>query len=307
MSRPWSPTSRPGTPRRARSSVTAQSAHFAAAGVWFGGLAALLLDVRGAPSEQKARAVRRFSAAARSPRSASSSSRGPCGPSTSWARPTELVDTGYGRAILAKIVVLGAIAAIALRNRRRSVPAAATDLRPLRRRSHTELALAAVALVTAALLSSLAPPAATGASAAKPAIELTGVDGGETVSVTLTVASRDPGPNRFTVDVADHDAGDEINARRVRLAFTPIDDPTVKTTSLPLAKTGPGSFEGTGANLAFDGRWRVTVFVESLTGTSEVRFDLQTSEPEHSLAVVERHGEVPYYTAADRAVRLPQA
>ena len=113
--------------------------------------------------------------------------------------------------------------------------------------------------------------------------------------MTLTVASRDPGPNRFTVDVADHDAGDEINARRVRLAFTPIDDPTVKTTSLPLAKTGPGSFEGTGANLAFDGRWRVTVFVESLTGTSEVRFDLQTSEPEHSLAVVERHGEVPYY------------
>ncbi len=41
-------------------SVTTQVAHFAAAGIWFGGLAALLLRTRGAPSAEKAAAVRRF-------------------------------------------------------------------------------------------------------------------------------------------------------------------------------------------------------------------------------------------------------
>ena len=42
-------------------SVASQWAHFAAAGIWLGGLVALLLGVRGAPSEEKAAAIRRFS------------------------------------------------------------------------------------------------------------------------------------------------------------------------------------------------------------------------------------------------------
>ena len=44
--------------------VSAQVAHFAAAGVWFGGLAALLLGVRGEPSAAKAAVVRRFAVVA---------------------------------------------------------------------------------------------------------------------------------------------------------------------------------------------------------------------------------------------------
>ena len=61
----------------------------------------------------------------------------------SWS---ELVDTGYGRAVLAKLALVTLIAVIADRNRRRGVPLAATDLRPLRRMSRVELALAAIAL-----------------------------------------------------------------------------------------------------------------------------------------------------------------
>ena len=44
--------------------IGAQWAHFAAVGIWLGGLAALLLAVRGAPSATKAAAVRRFSSIA---------------------------------------------------------------------------------------------------------------------------------------------------------------------------------------------------------------------------------------------------
>ena len=45
-------------------SIALQSAHVAAVGVWIGGLAALLYGIRGAPSEAKTAAVRRFSTVA---------------------------------------------------------------------------------------------------------------------------------------------------------------------------------------------------------------------------------------------------
>ena len=41
--------------------IAEQWAHFAAVGIWLGGLLALLVGLRGAPSSAKAAAVRRFS------------------------------------------------------------------------------------------------------------------------------------------------------------------------------------------------------------------------------------------------------
>ncbi len=76
---PPSPSSQPGRPRPCSSTsstatrpaarcaileIAAEWAHVLAVGVWIGGLAALLLGVRGAASEEKGRAVRRFSTAA---------------------------------------------------------------------------------------------------------------------------------------------------------------------------------------------------------------------------------------------------
>ena len=79
-----------------------QWSHIVAAGVWLGGLAALLLGMRGAPSADKAAAVRRFSRFAavalavvvvtgvgRSVHALSS-----------W---DALVSSGYGQAILVKV------------------------------------------------------------------------------------------------------------------------------------------------------------------------------------------------------------
>ena len=137
--------------------VAAQAAHFAAAGIWFGGLAALLLGIRGAPSAQKAAAVRRFAVVALSALIVvfATGVLRAVDELASWG---ELLSSGYGRAILAKLVLIALIVALAWRNRSRGVPRAATDLTPLRRSSTAELTLAIAALAVAALLGTLAPP-----------------------------------------------------------------------------------------------------------------------------------------------------
>ncbi|HEU0104875.1 MAG TPA: copper resistance protein CopC, partial [Vicinamibacteria bacterium] len=122
--------------------VGAQWAHFAAVGIWIGGLAALLLGIRGDASPEKAAAVRRFSriaAAALLVVIVTGVWRTIDGLSA-WR---DLLATGYGRAVAAKIALLVAIAALGALNRWRSVPAAATSLRPLRRIGAAEIALAA--------------------------------------------------------------------------------------------------------------------------------------------------------------------
>jgi copper transport protein len=274
--------------------VVSQASHFAAAGIWAGGLAALLLGIRGEPSEAKAAAVRRFSgvalvavvvvAATGIVRSVDELS--------AWG---DLADSGYGRAIVAKVVLLALIVALASRHRRRNVPRAATDLRPLRRTSRRELVLAAGALATAALLGSLAPPVA-GQGGAQPAIRASGSDFGTTLRVRLTAASEEPGPNSFTVRVEDYDSGDPVDDARVRLRFTPPDDPGEQPTTLALRRDGDGSYTGSGSNLAFDGRWRVAVLVERGADAVEVPLSVDVKGPENAESVLRVPGRPTEYT-----------
>lgn len=109
----------------------------------------------------------------------------------------ELVTTGYGRAVLAKLALVGMIAAVAARNRRSAVPSVGTDVTPLRRGARVEPTLAAAALWVAALLGTLAPPLAGGA-VASPGLETSGSDASGSVRVQLNALSNQPGPNRFT-------------------------------------------------------------------------------------------------------------
>ncbi len=125
---------------------------------------------------------------------------------TSWR---DLTSTGYGRAVVAKIALLLTIGAIAARNRLRSVPAAAENLRPLRRLSSAELVLATAALAAAALLGSLAPPAA-GRLVEPLGITASGSDSRSTLEVRLDAASAQPGPNRFVVHVVDSDSHEPV-------------------------------------------------------------------------------------------------
>lgn len=283
---------------RLAATIVAQWAHFAAAGVWLGGLGALLLGVRGAPSNSKAEAVRRFSRIA----AAGLLVVAATGAIRSWNELLawrDLVSTGYGRAVSIKIALTIAIVAAAALNRWSSVPRAAITLRPLRRVGSGELVLSLVALGAAAALGALPPPAA-GFEAARE-LHVAGADFGTTVRVELTAASDQPGPNRFTVRARDYDSGKPVSARRVTLRFVPLDDPGVPATTLPLEPGPDASYVGEGANLAFDGRWRVTALIERTSDSVDVPLELEVPGSALMVSTVRVPGKPAQYT-----VEVPQ-
>jgi copper transport protein len=169
--------------------VAAQVAHFAAAGVWFGGLAALLLGLRGAPRAARAAAMRRFAAVAAAALIVvvATGTLRAVDELTAWG---ELTSSGYGRAILLKLALFAAIAGLAVRNRRRTASAPTADPGPPRRASGAELGLAVGAIAVAGVLGTLAPPAPEASRAA--------AAGSEPVVSVL----RAPGqPTQYTVQV----------------------------------------------------------------------------------------------------------
>ncbi len=131
--------------------------HFAAAGVWLGGLAALLAATRGAPDVEKTAAVQRYSTLA-GVAIVVVGITGVLRTAQELASWNQLVSSDYGQAALAKAALLIAIGALGALNRWHSVPAAATSLRPLRRFALIELALMIVVLGVAAILATLSPP-----------------------------------------------------------------------------------------------------------------------------------------------------
>ena len=273
--------------------VLVQWTHFAAVGIWLGGLAALLFGVRGAPSESKAAAVARFSSVAAIGLVvvlASGFVRA-LGELTVWQ---DLIVTTYGRALSAKIVLLATIAAFGAINRWRSVRVAATSLGSLRRFGAGEIALGAVALVATAVLTTTAPPAA--AQRSPSGLSASGADYGTTVRVTLTATSNLPGPNRYKVQVVDYDSKRRVDAKRVSLRFVSVEDPSTAPTMLRLAAASDGSHVGSGANLAFDGRWRVHVLIERGDGSVEVPLELETRRTEQPVSIARIPGQPPTYT-----------
>jgi copper transport protein len=272
--------------------IASQWVHFVAVGIWLGGLAALLLGLRGVPSASKADVVRRFSliatialvvvAATGVLRSA--------GELTGWS---DLTTTAYGQAVVAKIILTAGIAAFAAVNHWHSVAAAIGDLRPLRRAGGGEMILAGCTLAVAAILGSLPPPAA--ALRDPSGLLASGVDFGTTVRVRLTTPSDQPGPNRFVVNVADYDSGQPVRPRRVSLRFTPLDDARVAPTIMDLRAGSDDSFVGSGSNLAFDGRWRITALVEGQADAVEVPMEVETRIPPQFVSIERPSGRPRNY------------
>ncbi len=275
-------------------SVIAQWVHVVAVSIWAGGLAALLVGIRGAPSEDKAASVRRFSAVA-APALAVIVVTGvlrAIGGLSTWS---QLGSTAYGRSVVTKLALVATIVGLAAANRRRNVPVAATSLRLLRRLAGGELALAIGALVAAALLASLPPPATlTGAEPL--GLTVSGTDSATTVRVRLTTETTVPGPNRFSVRVTDHDSGRPVAADRVSLRFIPLDDPTTAATLLTLEPAGGQSFEAVGTNLSLDGRWGITALVERGPESISVPLEVQTRSAPQFLSVERVPGEPAKYT-----------
>ena len=274
--------------------VFAQWAHVVAIGVWLGGLLALLAGIRGEPSETKAIAIGRFSRLAAFALAiviATGLAR-TYGELAGWR---DLIATDYGKAVMLKIGATVAIAAVAAINRWHSVIRARFTLRPLRRAGGAELGLATVALLAAAALGTLPPPAS--GFVAPRSLRAAGSDFGTSVRVELTTESDQPGPNQFTVRARDYDSRAAVDATQVVLQFVPIDDPAVPATSLALERARDGSYEGTGANLAFDGRWQVTALIQRGADSVSVPLQLDVAGPAMQVLPRREASGKPYHVA----------
>jgi copper transport protein len=284
--------------------LAAQWTHFAAAGVWVGGLAVLLAGVRGGPSAATQSEARRFSSLAAWCLivTAVTGALLAANVVTSWGRSWyELTSTSYGIAVLAKTALVLAIAACAAFNRWRSLPAVGADTRPMRIAGGLELTLMAGALIAASMLGTLPPPA----GGAPPGLIASASDFGTTVRVHLTTPSDQPGPNRFVVEAVDYDTRAPIRANRVTLRFTALDDPGVAPTTLVLAAAPDNSYVGSGANLAFDGRWRIAVLIERSGSSVDVPLEVETRGTPTVVSIERRPERDPAYTVTDRVGRNP--
>lgn len=277
--------------------VAVQWAHVVAVGVWIGGLAALLVAVRGLPTLEKARSVRTFSTWAGLGLAAVAG--------TGFLRALSEVQTigalfgsWFGILVILKTLGLGFLALLGATNRFINVPAAARSLRGLRRVGSVELAVGAGLLAATGLLVSLAPPSASGISP-KPEVRpvvAVGSDFGTSVKVSLLVQPGAAGFNQFTATATDYDTAAPIASSSVALRFQLASRSGVGASTLDLLATGSGRFSARGGNLSLDGIWNVTATLDGPDGSVEVPLVVATQVAVQPVDVSAAPGTPTIYT-----------
>ncbi len=254
--------------------VGATWVHVAAAAVWLGGLAGLLVVMRSEVSPRRQRLVSRFSGVAGLALALLATS-GLIRALTDLGQLSQLVATLFGGLVLLKTALLGGIVLLGAFQRSRNLPLLRERLPALRRVGGVELALGGGALAAAVLMTSLPPPSFVSIFSARPAapseITASGSDYGTTVKARLQVSPGTPGANRFALWLQDYDTGAPVRAS-VALRFDLPDQPEVGESELRLASVAPGRYQASGANLSLAGAWRVTV--EVMRGSSSVEIPL---------------------------------
>ncbi|MGH2460222.1 MAG: CopD family protein, partial [Chloroflexota bacterium] len=183
-----------------------------------------------------------------------------------------LIDTGYGQALLVKILIILPLVAIAAINhfvirpgflvgRRKPTAvsrARARDAAGLLKWTVRIEALLAVAVIAAAgVMTSLSPAQQFGTASAGP-LTLSAPAGD--LQTTLTVTPGRPGPNQSVVDVRDASGQVAANVQQVSLRFTYLDS-DLGVTQTVLSPSGAGRFTGQTSDLAVAGRWQTEVTV----------------------------------------------
>ncbi|WP_026912143.1 copper resistance CopC/CopD family protein [Patulibacter minatonensis] len=195
--------------------------------------------------------------------------------------PEALLDTGYGRSVTLKTLLLVALAVVATGNHRRSVPrlralaaadpagavpvadgptAAATGAR-LRRAVRIEAALIVVVLGVTAALSTYPPGTARQTSKPKPPEPFSATRPVGPLQARIDVTPGGVGPNRIVLRLTDPRTGRPFTgAKEVDLAEAlPAQDiPALQQTA---KAAGPGRFLVDGAPLSVAGTWTVAVSV----------------------------------------------
>jgi len=235
--------------------------HVVAAGAWLGALVLLLVAYwprRESPGGADGiAATARFSALALPAIVALAAA----GLLQAWfyldGNPAELVTSGYGLLITAKIVLLTAIVAIAFFNRRRIAAlaggtTASTSL--LRRAMRAEVAIAVLVLIATAALVRSAPPASAGGPVSRE------LDLGP-IRAELIIEPATTGPNDYHLYFFDRETGEQV--RRVKEAAIRLEqtEEGIGPVTLDIPYKSPAHYELLGPALSVTGEWDAAVDV----------------------------------------------
>ena len=251
--------------------VAVQALHGLGAGVWVGGLAAILVLLRTTPPGDRLAAARRFSTWAGVALGVVALT-GAIRAIGEIGTLEALTGTDFGRVVIAKTGLLLVLAGLGALNRFVTLRSAARIVTGLRRIGGAEVVLAVAVLGLSALLVNLTPPASAGGPsmpAAQPIIA-NGQDFGTSVRVRLVATPGAAGANDFDVAVTDYDSGEAVDATAAALRFELASRADVAPSTLQLERSAAGRFRGSGSNLSVDGIWRLTATITGGAGAVEV-------------------------------------
>jgi copper transport protein len=229
--------------------VAVQWVHMTGIGVWMGGLAWLLLGLRGMTRAERAAAVGAFSRVATVALAVvlvTGAARG----TVEVGSLGNLFDTGYGIALLAKVGMVVVLVAMGALNHFRAVPALerGAGVRSFTLNSRGELVVAAVVLAATAVLSGLAPASSAVASsspAGPSSVTASGGDYATTVRAHLTVSPGAVGQNSYSVMIDGYDSGQPLpSVTAVTLEFSLPGEPLLNASTLKLGEVSDGSWRG---------------------------------------------------------------
>lgn len=288
--------------------VVEQWVHFAAAGIWIGGLAGLLLVLGALGPGNRGPATRRFSFWA----GIAIVSVGATGTVRAFDEVGSwhgLFLTGFGQLIIVKIALFGLLGLLGAVNRFRHVRAVEEHPSRLRRTGAAELIAMALVLAATALLQNLAPArtaAAAGATSLSPVVVDTH-DFATTYRLHLTVAPDTAGFNTFTLGINDYETSKPVKVDGTKITFHYTDSSTVGDSSLRLDHQADGSYKAQGANMAVVGHWLLTINVSSGVKSVDVPVDLVTQTQPQPTASQAFKGSPTVYTvslAGGRTVQI---
>jgi copper transport protein len=272
--------------------MAVQWAHFAAAGIWVGGLAALLATLPTTAPHDRLPAVKRFSSIALVCVAivvASGVERG----YEEVGTVHSLLHAAFGQDVLVKVGLMGLLVVLGAFSRFRGIPAVARTAGPLRTVVAGEVILVAAVLVATGVLQGLTTPASADRAPVVAPIVLAASDFATSVRVRLEVSPGVAGFNRFQVHVADFDTGRPVTGG-VSLDFALPARPELGRSSLTLGpEPMPGAYAANGANMSLDGAWTVTALVQAPTGAVEVPFSVVTRQPPENITVARTGGGLP--------------
>jgi len=282
--------------------VGLQSLHFAAVGVWIGGLAllALLLHSRKG-REAPEREARRFSFLAGICLAAviATGALREVNELGGLGAVLHIFRTSYGTTLAIKAVVAAILIGLGATNRYRSIPRMRSDGGDLLRRVLAgELVAAVTILGLTGVLTSFPPQPAKAASQRPTELTATASDFATTMTVRVTASPGTPGRNHFQVRVEDYDSAQALPVDEVSLRFASVSRPDVGASSLKLS-AGPGaSWQAEGTELSIPGVWRVTALVQAGAEATEIPLVLTVPNPEAKVTVSRAEGQPDLYTIA---------